>query len=93
MSEGRAGRVDVGERRMLEKAGVPLRSALIAFAVFYVAAGILNGRALHERAQKRPYGWVRDVWVAATKPLYWLSTKSGADRFRAWIESWTGEQR
>jgi hypothetical protein len=77
---------DVGERRALDGKGRPFRSVVTAFGVFYLAAALLNGRHLHEDAKKREYGPVRDLWVAATRPLNDLSVFLGLDHFREGVE-------
>ncbi len=87
MSDEKEKQPDVGERRAAANMGSPFRSALLAVFVFYIAAGILNGRALHENASRRPYGAARDIWMAATAPLHWISTATGADRIRASFET------
>ncbi|MEX2607000.1 MAG: hypothetical protein WD708_06610 [Kiritimatiellia bacterium] len=77
---------DVGERRAELQAGRPLSSVYIAVAVFYVAAALMNGRFLHEEASKREFGKVRDIWVAATRPLADISTRLHLDAIRGGAE-------
>lgn len=79
--------IDVGERRAEMKVGVSLRRACIAFFIFYLAAAVLNGRALHEGASRRPYGTARDVWMTATAPLRWAAVTLKLDRIRAVFEN------
>ncbi len=79
--------IDVGDRRAEAKAGCPFRSVLAAVFVFYVAAALLNGEALHDKASKRAYGPVRQVWMAMTAPLNWATTTLKLDRFRAAVET------
>ncbi len=78
--------MDVGQRRAETQVGVSLRRACVAFLVFYLAAAVLNGRALHEGASRRPYGAARDVWMTATAPLRWAATTLKLDRFRVLFE-------
>ncbi len=79
-------RRDIGEMRAEAQAGVSLRRLAAALLVFYLVAGILNGRHLYEAAERRPYGRVRDIWLAALAPARSLSVALGADRFRAMLE-------
>jgi hypothetical protein len=79
--------VDIGERRAALNAGRPLSSVVVAVLTFYVAATLLNGRFLHEDARDREFGRTRDIWVAATEPLYDISTRLGLDRLRAGVET------
>lgn len=77
---------DVGERRAEQQVGRPLSAVCVAVAVFYVAAALMNGRFLHEEASKREFGRVRDIWVAATRPLSELSTRLHLDAIRSGAE-------
>lgn len=77
---------DVGERRANQQAGRPLSAVFVAVAVFYMAAALMNGRFLHEEASKREFGTVRDIWVAATRPLSELSTRLHLDAIRGGAE-------
>lgn len=77
---------DVGERRAEQQAGRSRSAVFITVAVFYVAAALLNGRFLHEEASKREYGKVRDIWVAATRPLAEISTRLHLDSIRNSVE-------
>lgn len=79
--------IDVGDRRAAAKAGTTLKQACVAVVVFYIAAAILNGRAIHEQASRREYGPVRTVWVTATVPLRWVATTLRIDTFRSSFET------
>lgn len=79
--------IDIGERRAARNAGRPLSSVVVAVLTFYVAATLLNGRFLHEDARDREFGRARDIWVAATRPLYDISTSLGLDHLRAGVET------
>jgi len=79
--------LDIGERRAARHAGRSRASVFLAVGIFYLAAALLNGRHLHEDALKREYGPVRDIWVAATRPLHALSTALGLDRVRGAAET------
>jgi hypothetical protein len=78
---------DIGERRADRGEGRPLRSVMIAVGTFYVCAALLNGRFLHEDAREREFGRTRDLWVAATRPLYEISTFLGLDTVRARVQT------
>ncbi|MCC5846314.1 MAG: hypothetical protein JJU05_18855 [Verrucomicrobia bacterium] len=78
--------LDVGERRAAANAGVSFRAALMAVAVFYVVAGLLNGHHLHEGASRREYGGERTFWMTLTLPLDRLSRSAGLERFRRLFE-------
>lgn len=77
---------DIGERRAEQQAGRSRSAVFITLAVFYVASALFNGRYLHEEASKREYGKVRDIWVAATRPLAEISTRLHLDRLRGGAE-------
>ncbi len=79
-------RRDIGEERAEAQLGASLRRVAAAVLVFYIIAGILNGRHLYEAAERRPYGRVRDAWLAALAPARDLSVMLGADRFRSMVE-------
>lgn len=79
--------LDVGERRALTGAGVPLRSCVAGVLVFYLLAGALNGHALHESASRREFGPARTAWMTLTAPLSRISRATGLYRFRAWFDS------
>lgn len=85
MSEGEQ-EVDIGQRRLEAHAGVPFKQAVIVFFVFYLAAAVLNGRAMYETASRREYGPVRTVWMVATAPLHWVAIRTGTDRLRLILE-------
>lgn len=78
--------IDVGDRRAAAQAGVPFKQAVIAVLAFYLVAATLNGRAIHEQASRRTYGPVRTVWMRATAPLHWVSTRT-LDSFRSLFEN------
>lgn len=78
---------DVGERRADQGIGRNFRSVVITLVVFYVSAGVLNGKALHEDAKKREYGQVRDMWVAATRPLNDICILLKLDHLREGVEN------
>ena len=79
-------RLDVGERRAEAGTGVPFRSAVLAVLTFYVLAGALNGRHLHEGASRREFGPSRTFWMTLTAPLDRISRTVGLDRFRSVFE-------
>jgi hypothetical protein len=79
--------IDVGARRAAAGSGRSRKAVFGAVAVFYISAALLNGRFLHEDAGKREYGWARDLWVAATRPLSQLSVLLQLDHLRGGVEN------
>lgn len=79
-------RRDIGEQRAAAEVGTSLRRAAAAVLIFYIIAGILNGRQLYEAAERRPYGRVREVWLAVLAPARGISMLLGADRLRSAVE-------
>ena len=55
---------------------------VVALLVALVLAALLNGGAMHTSAQIREPGWERDVSLALTRPLAWLSGATLLDRPR-----------
>jgi hypothetical protein len=77
---------DVGEHRALQGKGVALRSAIIALLSFYVFAGWLNGRAVHEEVERRTHAQETTIWTNATAPLHRVAT-TPPDQFRSFFET------
>ena len=79
-------RRDIGEQRASAEVGTSLRRAAAAVLIFYIIAGVLNGRHLYEAAERRPYGRAREVWLTVLAPARGISMLLGADRLRAAVE-------
>lgn len=82
-----SGKIDVGERRATQSAGRSLRSVFWAVGIFYLTAALLNGTYLYDSADKREFGTVRSIWVAATRPLAELSEKLKLHLLRDQVET------
>lgn len=84
---------DVGEERARRGVGVPLSRIFVGFAVFYVCGVLLNGVRLYEDNLRMPFGKTRTFWLAAAKPVEWVSRTSRCDQFRAWVERVARKER
>ena len=63
---------------------------VVVLLVALVLAALLNGSAMHTSAQIREPGWERDVSLALTRPLAWLSGATLLDRPREALEDAIG---
>ena len=80
-------RDDIGTRRARAGQGNSLARTLAAVVVFYLAAVLLNGDALHKNAEQLPFGRVRQASLQLTAPLRWISRASRLYLVREWIET------
>ncbi|MCA1808184.1 MAG: hypothetical protein ABR497_09360 [Kiritimatiellia bacterium] len=85
-SESPTEREDAGLRRALAGSGITLRATIMALLVFYVAAGLLNGRHLYEAASLRAYGKVRTVWIQVLRPWREAAVATRSDYVRETAE-------
>ena len=73
---------DIGARRAAMGISLQLHALTIALLIFYVAAGLLNGRHLWEEASRRPYGPARNFWMTVFAPWNKVSAWSHATAVR-----------
>ncbi len=64
--------------------------ALVVTALALVLALLLNAPGAHKRAYNEPDGWKRDVALAVTGPLEWISHALLLDRPRAAVQAAIG---
>lgn len=62
--------------------------AMMALAVFYVVALLMNGEALLRNAKLMPYGRYRDTMVVLVQPFAWLSQNG-----LGWVRERVAEER
>jgi len=66
--------------------GAPLREVIIAVAVFYILATLLNAETLLKNARLKEYGRSRDVCIAVIEPVARFSRLIHFNAPRQWIE-------
>ncbi len=79
----------IEEFRLAAGVGVPRPAMHRALAVFFVAGALLNGENLLRTAERMEHGRpLREVCVAATRPLATVSRATGLGWLRRAIERW-----
>jgi len=89
MSEEHTLKDEIGDAREQAHAGVSPGHVTRAVLVFYVAMLLINGSHLHQQAKLMPYGKARDLCVAISAPVAYISAWTGLSKPREWIESLT----
>ncbi len=79
-------RDDIEVEREARSCGVVHRRAHATVIWFYIVAALFNGEALLREAELMPYGYGRDIAVAAARPLAAVAKLTGVGRLRAWSE-------
>ena len=71
---------------------MPVRQVLILVVATLSLAALFNANSLAHRAQTKPYGANRDVWLKIWEPVQNVSNAFYLDRPRALVDAATGRQ-
>jgi hypothetical protein len=73
-----------------DRSGIPAGKVLAIGLVGLVLGALLNADSLVEQAERKPFGWSRDLSLAVWEPLAAVSHALALDRPRLWIDDLTG---
>ncbi len=57
-----------------------------AVMIFYLVGALMNGEHIHRNAELMEYGQLRDICVAVTRPIAYISNTTYLSTPRMWIE-------
>ncbi len=72
--------------------GMPAGKVLLAGALGLALAIVLNSQQLLREAQQKPFGWERDVSVAAWEPVEGVASAAGVHLPRLWADEALGRE-
>lgn len=79
-------REDIGVERAKAQAGVSVTRVHAALALFYLLALLLNGDGLLREAELMTFGKTRDICVAISQPLAYVSRVTHLGDLRTVLE-------
>ena len=68
----------------------PAGRVLVVGLIALILGALLNADSLVDQAERKPFGWPRDLSLMVWHPVQDLSHALSLNRPREWIDSWTG---